>query len=134
MKIGCVFRCLLNKIIKQLYFQSTQKQETNITIIEKGQFRHCRKTGRRSAPMRSRLAGLHYIECNFATKPQEPTCKLTKAQQLVVEEDSFRGFQSSRKLLKKCLTDSIYEPRHDKTKKLSVHPAKTQISLGICPV
>ena len=27
-----------------------------------------------------------------------------------------------------------YEPRHDKTNKISVHPAKTQISLGICPV
>ena len=23
---------------------------------------------------------------------------------------------------------------HDKTKKMTVHPAKTQISLGICPV
>ena len=28
----------------------------------------------------------------------------------------------------------IYEPRHDKTNKMSVHPAKTQISLGIRPV
>ena len=27
-----------------------------------------------------------------------------------------------------------YEPRHDKTNKMSVRPAKTQISLGICPV
>ena len=27
-----------------------------------------------------------------------------------------------------------YEPRHDKTNKVTVHPAKTQISLGICPV
>ena len=26
------------------------------------------------------------------------------------------------------------EPRHDKTNKMSVRPAKTQISLGICPV
>ena len=26
-----------------------------------------------------------------------------------------------------------YEPRHDKTKKMSVHPAKTQISLGNPP-
>ena len=25
-------------------------------------------------------------------------------------------------------------PRHDKTSKMSVRPAKTQISLGICPV
>ena len=28
----------------------------------------------------------------------------------------------------------IYEPRHDKTNKMSVRPAKTQISLGIRPV
>ena len=27
-----------------------------------------------------------------------------------------------------------YEPQHDKTNKMSVRPAKTQISLGICPV
>ena len=27
-----------------------------------------------------------------------------------------------------------YEPRHDKTNKVAVHPAKTQISLGIRPV
>ena len=27
-----------------------------------------------------------------------------------------------------------YEPRHDKTNKVSVRPAKTQISLGIRPV
>ena len=26
------------------------------------------------------------------------------------------------------------EPRHDKTNKMSVHPVKTQISLGICSV
>ena len=29
---------------------------------------------------------------------------------------------------------SIFEPRHDKTNKMSVGLAKTQISLGICPV
>ena len=28
----------------------------------------------------------------------------------------------------------IYEPRHDKTNKMSVRPAKTQISLGVLPV
>ena len=27
-----------------------------------------------------------------------------------------------------------YEPQHDKTNKVTVHPAKTQISLGIRPV
>ena len=26
------------------------------------------------------------------------------------------------------------EPQHDKTNKMSVRPAETQISLGICPV
>ena len=30
--------------------------------------------------------------------------------------------------------DFLYEPRHDKTNKVSVRPAKTQISLGIRPV
>ena len=30
--------------------------------------------------------------------------------------------------------NKIYEPRHDKTNKVSVRPAKTQISLGIRPV
>ena len=28
----------------------------------------------------------------------------------------------------------INVPRHDKTDKMSVRPAKTRISLGICPV
>ena len=32
------------------------------------------------------------------------------------------------------LTDASYEPRHNKTNKMSVRPAKTQISLGIRPV
>ena len=26
------------------------------------------------------------------------------------------------------------EPPHDKTNKMTVHPVKTQISLGMCPV
>ena len=29
---------------------------------------------------------------------------------------------------------AVYEPRHDKTNKMAVRPAKTQISLGIRPV
>ena len=29
---------------------------------------------------------------------------------------------------------SQFEPQHDKTIKVAEHPAKTQISLGICPV
>ena len=32
------------------------------------------------------------------------------------------------------LSDSVNEPRHEKTNKMSVRPAKTQISLGIRPV
>ena len=32
------------------------------------------------------------------------------------------------------LLQQWYEPRHDKTNKVTVCPAKTQISLGICPV
>ena len=28
----------------------------------------------------------------------------------------------------------VYEPRYDKTNKMSVRPAKTQVSLGIRPV
>ena len=34
----------------------------------------------------------------------------------------------------KCAAIHVYEPRHDKTNKMSVRPAKTQISLGIRPV
>ena len=37
----------------------------------------------------------------------------------------------------KCSTSkfqSVYEPRHDKSEKMTVRPAKTQISLGIRPV
>ena len=33
-----------------------------------------------------------------------------------------------------CKMYKTYEPPRDKTNKVSVHPAKTQISLGICPV
>ena len=32
------------------------------------------------------------------------------------------------------IASKIVEPRHDKTNKMSVHPVKTQISLGIHPV
>ena len=32
------------------------------------------------------------------------------------------------------LGPSVYEPRHDKTNKMAVRPAKTQTSLGIRPV
>ena len=33
-----------------------------------------------------------------------------------------------------ALYANSFEPRHDKTNKMAVHPAKTQISLGIRPV
>ena len=36
---------------------------------------------------------------------------------------------------RRCLFNGLlYEPPRDKTNKMSVRPAKTQISLGICPV
>ena len=35
---------------------------------------------------------------------------------------------------KKSINHKTYELRYDKTNKMSVHPAKTQISLGIRPV
>ena len=56
---------------------------------------------------------------------------------------SFRVFQSclvfwSPRLMKRQRTSvyvvSLFEPRHDKTINMTVHPAKTQISLGISPV
>ena len=33
-----------------------------------------------------------------------------------------------------CISLKPCEPRHDKTNNVAVHPAKTQISLAICPV
>ena len=36
--------------------------------------------------------------------------------------------------LMSCLICNLTEPQRDKTNKMSVHPAKTQISLDICPV
>ena len=37
-------------------------------------------------------------------------------------------------ILQRSIWAFTYEPQHDKTNKMSVRPAKTQISLGICPV
>ena len=42
-----------------------------------------------------------------------------------INKDSRAGLDQSTR---------IFEPRHDKTNKMSVRPAKTQISLGIRPV
>ena len=47
----------------------------------------------------------------------------------VKDQTLFNWIQSPANLRQK-----IFEPRHDKTNKMSVCPAKTQISLGICPV
>ena len=33
-----------------------------------------------------------------------------------------------------CLSEKVIELQHDKTNKMSVHPAKTPIRLGGCPV
>ena len=43
----------------------------------------------------------------------------------------------NRKLKQVMIADDFlqrYEPQHDKTNKMNVRPAKTQISLGIRPV
>ena len=46
------------------------------------------------------------------------------------------GFSFSKISLSKVvkMEQSKYEPQHDKTNKVTERPAKTQISLGICPV
>ena len=43
-------------------------------------------------------------------------------------------FNYFTKLVEQYTKVRKYESRHDKTNKMSVRPAKTQISLGICPV
>ena len=45
------------------------------------------------------------------------------------------SWQNVKHRFNKRIADTKWdEPRHDKTNKMSVHPSKTQISLGICPV
>ena len=56
---------------------------------------------------------------------QQETCESS-----TYHEASFMGLQLSNALSGKTLS----EPRYDKTNKVSVRPAKSQISLGICPV
>ena len=51
----------------------------------------------------------------------------------------YMQFTKYRMIKIECLLQCFYsfsisEPRHDKTNKMTVRPAKTQISLGICPV
>ena len=54
------------------------------------------------------------------------------------DEDHNRPYKSEnlgrQKQIATILKFEQYELQHDKTNKLSVHPAKTQISLGIRPV
>ena len=56
----------------------------------------------------------------------------------LVEMDSFKVFDNVQGLLQMCqiirLNHVKFEPRHDKTNKVSVRQAKTQISLAIRPV
>ena len=61
-------------------------------------------------------------------------CKLICAFVVCIEQKQVFSWRSSNyccthsNLLEQC------EPRHDKTNKVTVHPAKTQFSLGIRPV
>ena len=41
---------------------------------------------------------------------------------------------TSYRIIHKLNKIDIIEPPHDKTNEMTVRPAKTQISLGICPV
>ena len=58
---------------------------------------------------------------------------------LFAKTDAFDYFISETGCSKKAKVDALeplgssFEPRHDKTNKMSVRPAKTQISLGIRP-
>ena len=54
----------------------------------------------------------------------------TKHQKFICPSSSERRNGSHNTIL----WPQIYEPRHDKTNKVTVRPAKTQISLGIRPV
>ena len=47
---------------------------------------------------------------------------------------SWRNLPLEDVILSRYIALQYYEPRHDKTNKMSVRPAKTQISLGIRPV
>ena len=51
----------------------------------------------------------------------------SNTRSIVTDADTVRFYQYS-------VHTNISEPRHDKTNKVSVRPAKTQISLGIRPV
>ena len=73
------------------------------------------KTEGQSAQFSSQLQSSQYAQCE-------------KCDPLRVHESYYLS------LLGKIADQSLFEPRHDKTNKMSVRPAKTQISLGIRPV
>ena len=59
-----------------------------------------------------------------------PFCLWTVCRMKIVDQ-TFRETENSAS---ECASVLLNELRHDKTNKMSVHPAKTQISLGIRPV
>ena len=63
-------------------------------------------------------------------------CRIWLYQFLIIAYLFTLIFSSSCAIALMCSSSAIlfYEPRHDKTNKMSVRPAKTQISLGIRPV
>ena len=53
---------------------------------------------------------------------------------IIILLSSVVGVWNMSKSLLWCVWDCLYEPRHDKTNKIAMCPAKTQNSLGIRPV
>ena len=70
------------------------------------------------------LMNCEHFDIDFDGKPD---CIGTGRQGVVVAFNPYTGNIQSMIVFKN-------EPRHDKTNKMSVRPAKTQISLGIRPV
>ena len=60
--------------------------------------------------------------------------KFLSFRSISIEKCDFFFFLGSLHCKDDCFKRIKYEPRHDKTNKMSVRPAKTQISLGIRPV
>ena len=48
--------------------------------------------------------------------------------------NSFSHYMDVSHSVSRVVNASLLKPRHDKTNKMTVRPAKTQISLGIRPV
>ena len=73
-------------------------------------------------PALSRQCRWHYVTCRLVTVVIITVMKHTETRK-----------QTQNMLLKICVA-SQFEQQHDKTNKITVRPAKTQISLGIRPV